>query len=97
VISSEQDPQSLVERLRELADRRQKAAAKERKLVAQGLLGAAHGYRALADAIERQPTLPWMQPRDLAARMGSARSGRKAEDSPANTAADAEAQLSDVQ
>ncbi|MGZ5866653.1 MAG: hypothetical protein ACXWKC_14845 [Xanthobacteraceae bacterium] len=99
MISSEQDPQSLVERLRELADRRQKAAAKERKLVAQGLLGAANGYRALADALERQPTLPWMQPHDLAARMGAARSARIAESGSAtgSTAADAEARLSDVQ
>ncbi|MGZ5841402.1 MAG: hypothetical protein ACXWJ8_05640 [Xanthobacteraceae bacterium] len=99
MISSEQDPQSLVERLRELADRRQKAAAKERKLVAQGLLGAANGYRALADALERQPTLPWMQPHDLAARMGAARPARIAESGSAtgSTAADAEARLSDVQ
>lgn len=64
VFSSEQDPESLVRRIRALADKRQKEAAKERRAVAQGLLGAAHGYRALADALERQPSLPWLRPAD---------------------------------
>jgi GTP-binding protein len=61
VFSTEQSPESLVKRLRALADKRQKDAAKERRSVAQGLMGAAHGYRALADALERQPTLPWIK------------------------------------
>jgi hypothetical protein len=52
-----------VKRLRALADKRQKEAAREGRLVAQGLLGAADGYRALADALERQPSLSWLQPK----------------------------------
>jgi hypothetical protein len=63
VISSSQSPESLVKRLRALADKRQKEAAREGRLVAQGLLGAADGYRALADALERQPSLSWLQPK----------------------------------
>jgi hypothetical protein len=61
VFSTEQSPESLVKRLRALADKRQREAVKERRSVAQGLIGAAHGYRALADALERQPTLPWIK------------------------------------
>ena len=61
MFSTEQSPESLVKRLRALADKRPKEAAKERRAVAQGLMGAAHGYRALADALERQPTLPWIK------------------------------------
>ena len=72
MISFEQTPESLVQRIRALADKRQKDAAGERKVVAQGLLGAARGYRALADALERQPTLPWLRPSGLAAKMGAA-------------------------
>jgi hypothetical protein len=78
VTEFEQRPESLVERLRELADRRQKAAARERKMVAHGLLNAASGYRALADALERQPSLPWMKPRDVALRMTAARPASEA-------------------
>jgi hypothetical protein len=63
VISSNQSPESLVKRLRALADKRQKEAAREGRLIAQGLLGAADGYRALADALERQPSLSWLQPK----------------------------------
>jgi len=63
VISSQQSPESLVKRLRELADKRQKEAARESRLIAQGLLGAAEGYRALADALERQPSLALLQPK----------------------------------
>jgi hypothetical protein len=63
VISSNQSPESLVKRLRALADKRQKEAAREGRLLAQGLLGAADGYRALADALERQPSLSWLQPK----------------------------------
>jgi hypothetical protein len=73
VAESEQKPESLVERLRELADRRQKAAERERRRTAQNLLNAASGYRALADALERQPSLSWMQPRGVAARMTAGR------------------------
>jgi hypothetical protein len=75
-----------VKRLRALADKRQKEAAREGRLAAQGLLGAAEGYRALADALERQPSLSWLQPKlqdqkagpqgrnsDLAARKSSVR------------------------
>jgi hypothetical protein len=76
VIESEQKPESLVERLRELADRRQKAAERERRRGAQNLLNAANGYRALADALERQPSLSWMQPRSVAARMAGAKPAR---------------------
>ena len=72
MISSEQTPESLVQRIRALADKRQKEAAKERKLSRRDLLGAASGYRALADALERQPTLPWLRPSGLAAKMGAA-------------------------
>jgi hypothetical protein len=63
VISSNQSPESLVKRLRALADKRQKEAAREGRLLAQGLRGAADGYRALADALERQPSLSWLQPK----------------------------------
>ena len=63
MISSSQIPESLVKRLRALADKRQKEAAREGRLTAQGLLGAADGYRALADALERQPSLSWLQPK----------------------------------
>ena len=63
MISSNQSPESLVKRLRALADKRQKEAAREGRLLAQGLLGAAEGYRALADALERQPSLSWLQPK----------------------------------
>lgn len=63
MISSNQNPESLVKRLRALADKRQKEAAREGRLLAQGLLGAADGYRALADALERQPSLSWLQPK----------------------------------
>ncbi len=63
MISSNQSPESLVKRLRALADKRQKEAAREGRLLAQGLMGAAQGYRALADALERQPSLSWLQPK----------------------------------
>ena len=66
VISSKLNPESLVRRLRALADKRQKEAAREGRLIAQGLLGAADGYRALADALERQPSLSWLQPKPAA-------------------------------
>jgi hypothetical protein len=61
VISSRQAPESLVQRIRALADKRQKEAAKEGKVVAFNLMGAAKGYRAIAEALERQPSLPWMR------------------------------------
>ncbi|HVG50628.1 MAG TPA: hypothetical protein VM867_03240 [Xanthobacteraceae bacterium] len=61
MLGSQQNPESLVKRLRALADKRQKEATKERKVIAQTLMGAAHGYRQLADALERQPTLPWIK------------------------------------
>ena len=64
MISSEQSPESLVKRIRALADKRQKQAAKESRVVAQNLIGAAHGYRAIADALERQPSLPWLKRRN---------------------------------
>jgi hypothetical protein len=66
VISSKSTPESLVKRLRALADKRQKEAAREGRLIAQGLLGAADGYRALADALEQQPSLSWLQPKPAA-------------------------------
>jgi hypothetical protein len=63
VISSSQSPESLASRLRALADKRQKEAARENRVIAQGLIGAAHGYRAIADALEQQPELPWLRTR----------------------------------
>jgi hypothetical protein len=66
VSSSQPSPESLVRRLRELADKRQREAARESRIVAQGLLGAAEGYRALADALERQPSLTSLQSKSLA-------------------------------
>ena len=57
MVSSNQNPQSLVTRIRALADKRQKEAAREGRVVAQELLGAANGYRAIAEALERQQAL----------------------------------------
>jgi hypothetical protein len=57
VISSDQNPESLVRRIRALADKRQKEATRERRGIAHELLGAADGYRAIADALERQQAL----------------------------------------
>jgi hypothetical protein len=55
VISADQKPQSLIQRLRWVADERDRqAAAASSRFIARGLQGAAEGYRALANALEQQ-------------------------------------------
>jgi hypothetical protein len=60
VISSQQSPESLARKLRALADKRQLEAAREKRATAHALIGAASGYRAIADALDKQPEFPWL-------------------------------------
>jgi hypothetical protein len=59
--SADTKPNDLVERLLEMAVKRERqAAAAANKTTSEELLGAAKGYRALADALTNAPRHPLM-------------------------------------